>query len=130
MRICILTQKDPFYLAENIDYLLKNLPKGSEIVSCIVFDVSPFGKKESFVEKTKKTLDIFGVGFFAYYTFKFIKNRLNPSKDVEKVLKKNKVPVIKLDTSVNSAKSLDIIARDKPDLLISIAGNQIFREKL
>jgi len=43
MKITILTQSDPFYLAENINYLLNNLPEHSNVVSTVVFDVSPFG---------------------------------------------------------------------------------------
>ena len=47
MNIVIITQNDPFYLAENIEYLISNLPEGAKVTGCVVFDVSPFGKKES-----------------------------------------------------------------------------------
>ena len=60
MRIVIITQNEPFYLAENLNYLIDILPKHSEIVGCVVADVSPFGKKESFLKKARKTYDIFG----------------------------------------------------------------------
>ena len=65
MRIIIITQDEPFYLAKNLSYLIKILPKHSEIVGCVVTDASPFGKKESFFKKVKKTFDVFGVYFFA-----------------------------------------------------------------
>lgn len=130
MKITILTQDEPFYLAENIDYLINNLPIGSKVVSTVMFDVSPFGKKESFFKKAKKTLNIFGVRFFLYYSFKFVINRLNSKKDVHKVLKKYNIPIISLDKGVNHKESLEKINAFNPDLLISIAGNQIFKTDL
>ena len=54
MRIIIITQDEPFYLAKNLSYLIKILPKHSEIVGCVVTDASPFGKKESFLKKAKQ----------------------------------------------------------------------------
>lgn len=130
MRITILTQSDPFYLAENINYLLSNLPAHSQVVSTVVFDVSPFGKKESFIQKAKRTAKIFGLGFFVNYGFKFIFSKLNPNKSVKHVLNKNNIPIIELERGVNHPESLEIIKSYKPDLLISIAGNQIFKQPL
>ena len=40
MRIILLTQDDPFYLAQNIDYLIKNLPSHSEVVATVVMFIS------------------------------------------------------------------------------------------
>ena len=48
MNIIIITQNEPFYLADNLRYLIKILPKHSNIVGCVVNDVSPFGKKKNF----------------------------------------------------------------------------------
>lgn len=130
MRITILTQSDPFYLAENINYLLNNLPNHSQVVSTVVFDVSPFGKKESFIQKAKRTKKIFGLGFFVNYGFKFVFNKLNKNKSVRHVLKKHNIPIIELEKGVNHPDSLEQIKAYKPDLLISIAGNQIFKQPL
>lgn len=130
MKVTILTQADPFYLAENINYLLENIPEHSKVVSTIIFDVSPFGKKESFVQKAKRTVEIFGMRFFINYGIKFFFNKLNKNKSVKNVLKKHNIPIISLEKSVNHPKSLKIIKSYEPDLLISIAGNQIFKEKL
>ncbi|MDG3581304.1 methionyl-tRNA formyltransferase [Galbibacter pacificus] len=130
MRIIILTQDEPFFLAKNIDYLIKNLPEGTEIVSTILFDVSPFGKKESFYRKMKKTWTIFGSYFFLYYTIKYIKSTFNKQKRVSYVLSKHGIKEIRLKQGVNHHRSLEIIRSYRPDLLISIAGNQIFKKKL
>lgn len=130
MNIIILTQSDPFYLAENIEYLIKNLPKYTKLIGCVVFDVSPFGKRESFFQKAKKTLEIFGARFFIYYSLRFIFNSLNKNRNVKNILKKYSIPIIPINGSINSNKSLEILKSYKPDLLISIAGNQIFKKDL
>ncbi|MFH0733174.1 MAG: formyltransferase family protein [bacterium] len=130
MNIIILTQSDPFYLAENIEYLITNLPSHSKLVGCVVFDVSPFGKSESFYQKALKTIKIFGAKFFIYYTFKFFFNRLNKNKNVKNILIKHKVDIIPITGSINSISSLELLKSYSPNLLISIAGNQIFKKDL
>jgi methionyl-tRNA formyltransferase len=127
MRIVLLTQDDPFYLAKNIDYLVKNLPKHSQIVGTVVFDVSPFGKKESFMDKMKKTYSIFGLRFFINYGFKYIFSILDPKSKVKNVLAQLKIPLITIDGNINSETNRNKIKEFTPDLLISIAGNQIFK---
>lgn len=130
MNIVIITQDDPFYLAKNIDYLIENLPKGAKVVGCVVFDVSPFGKRESFTDKIKRTHQIFGTGFLIRYGIKFVLNKLDSSTKVDKVLNKHNIPIITLDKRINHEESLAKIGSYKPDLLVSIAGNQIFKQPL
>lgn len=130
MRVVIITQSDPFYLGQSIEYLLKGMPEHCEVVGAVVFDVSPFGKKESFFKKVKKTYSIFGFSFLAYYTSRFIMNKLNPAKNVVRVLNKYGVQKIEIEKGVNHEDSLARIRSVNPDLLVSIAGNQIFRKPL
>jgi len=130
MRIVILTQDDPFYLGKNIDFLVKNMPKYAQIVGTVLFEVSPFGKRESFFEKMKKTYDVFGLKFFAYYSFKFIKSKLNPGNSVAKVLGKYGIPLIQIEGNINSKESRAKLTEFQPDLLVSIGGNQIFKKPL
>jgi len=130
MRIIIITQDEPFYLAKNFNYLVEILPDHSEIVACVVNDASPFGKKETFLQKAKKTYDIFGPKFFMYYSFKFIRSKFDRNKKLDTVLKKFNIPEIILEKSINNKESVEIIKTYKPDLLISILGNQIFRKQI
>ncbi len=130
MRLVILTQDDPFYLARNIDYLLKKLPPYAEVVATVVFEVSPFGKRESFTEKIKKTYDIFGLPFFLRYGFKFVTSKLDKRNNVRKVLADRGIPLIHIEGTINKDENLEKIRAYKPDLLVSIAGNQIFKQKL
>ena len=130
MRLVILTQDDPFYLARNIDYLLNNLPPHAEVVATVVFDVSPFGKRESFRDKMKKTYDIFGLPFFVRYGLKFVTSKLDSRNNVRKTLADRNIPLIQIEGNINKDENLAKISAYKPDLLVSIAGNQIFKRKL
>ncbi|MDC0465038.1 formyltransferase family protein [Pseudomonadales bacterium] len=130
MRIVIITQDDPFYLAKNIDYLIKNLPSNTVIAGCVITSVSPFGKKESFVKKALKTFNIFGLRFFLRYSIRYVFAMATKENKVASVLKKYNIPRIELTCSINSAESLKRIKNYFPDLLISIGGNEIFRKPL
>jgi len=128
MRIIIITQDEPFYLKSNLEYLTKILPNESKIVGCVVNEASPFGKKETFIEKTLKTYNIFGFNFFIHYSIKYIKSYF--SKSIKSFLTENDIPIINIEGSINSQRSLNTIKNFNPDLLVSILGNQIFKKPL
>jgi methionyl-tRNA formyltransferase len=130
MKALLITQNDPFYLFKNIKYLINNLPANTVLQGCIVFDVSPYGRRESFSAKAKKTFAIFGFRFFCYYALQFVLSKLNKNRRLESLLKKANVPIIKLSKGINHSDSISLIKSYDPDLLISIAGNQIFKKPL
>jgi len=128
MRIIIITQNEPFYLKSNLEYLTKILPDESEIVGCVLNTASPFGKKETFIEKILKTYNVFGFNFFIHYSIKYIKSYF--SKSIKNFLTENDIPIINIESSINSQNSLNTIKSFNPDLLVSILGNQIFKKPL
>ncbi|MFC5408709.1 methionyl-tRNA formyltransferase [Larkinella bovis] len=130
MRIIFITQDDPFYLAKNLQYLLRKLPPYAQVVGTIVADVSPFGKRETFTEKAKKTYDIFGLPFFLRYGLKYVSSKLRKENRVKYVLEQHRIPLIHLEGNINKKENLAKIAAYQPDLLISIAGNQLFKRPL
>lgn len=130
MRIFVLTQNEPFFLLEDFKYLMANLPNDIEVVGCVIFRGSPFGKKQSFLEKAFNTFTIFGAGFFLYYGLWFIANILLRKSSVEQFMESLSIPVVPVEGDINSKASLDLIKSFQPDLLVSIAGNQIFKEEL
>lgn len=130
MRVILLTQNDPFYLADNIKYLADNLPHGLEIVGCAVFDVAPFGKKQSVWSQALDTFNRFGFRFFIYYSANFIRSKISSSKSVRHVIGQRNIPEIHVNGNINSEASHSILAGYEPDLLVSIAGNQIFKRPL
>jgi len=130
MRIVLITQDDPFYLPENLDFFLGNLPDDTEVVGCVVTRVSPFGKKESFLEKARRTYAIFGLRFFLSYGFDYLVSRLPHRRNMRDVLKRHGVGEVSITGSLNTPESLERLRSLSPDLLISIAGNEIFRKPL
>lgn len=129
MRIIIITQKEPFYLGKNLEYLFNNLSEEHEIVGVILTEASPFGKKENFQTKVIKTYKIFGLSFFSFYALKYIYSKTF-NKSISQILNQFNIREIKLGNSINSEESLELIKTYKPDLLVSILGNQIFKEPL
>ncbi len=129
MKIIIITQNEPFYLVNNLKYLLKILPNHIKIIGCVVSDVSPFGKKESFFKKTIKTYKIFGKRFFLYYGIRFIYYKLF-KKNLYSFLSENNIERITLHKPINSFDSINQIKKYNPDLLLSILGNEIFKKDI
>ena len=106
------------------------MPRHSQIVGCVVNDVSPFGKKENFIQKAKKTYDIFGLRFFMHYSLKFIKSKFQSSKKISNILNDFCIDKIVLNKHINHPESVQSIKKYDPDLLISILGNQIFKDPM
>ena len=130
MNIVLITQDDPFYLARNLDSLFEKLPEYVEVKLCILTHVSPFGKKKNFFGKILETISIFGPLFFIRYSIKYLKSKLDKNNQVTKVLMKHQIPLFELSSNINNKSVLDKIRSHKPDLIISIAGNQIFKSDL
>lgn len=128
MRVLLITQNDPFYLGESLEYLLQNLPRGVDVVGCCLFDASPFGKHESSVKKVIRTVRVFGMKFFIRYALRFALSNIGRKRQVQNVLQQHNVPEIKITGSINDRDSVSRMKRAKPDLLVSIAGNQIYRK--
>ena len=130
MNTLIITQDDPFYLPECLSYLVNVFPSHSRIVGCIVLDVSPYGKpRESQWRKALRTLNTFGIGFFIRYSFMYI-GILFGKPQVTEVMSKHGIPVIRLQDNINNAESLNLIRSFHPEVIISIAANQVFKKAL
>lgn len=127
MDIIIVTQNEPFYLAENLSFLFGNLRDTHHVKGVIVADASPFGKRESFVSKAIKTKKIFGLKFFLFYGFKYVYSKLF-KKTIKDILNKFEIEEISISGSINSKENIHKITSYKPDLIISILGNQIFKQ--
>src|SRR5210317_2070176 len=117
MRLVFLTQEDPFYLPKIYQYLLPKLKAdGHEVVASVLFDVAPFGKKESKVKQLIDTYKVFGLGFTIHYMLQYAKGILG--KDVKGVMEANGIETVKLANRVNHPESLEVIQNFMPDLLV------------
>jgi len=129
MRVVLITQNDVFYLPAALEYLLDRMPEHSQVVGAVVLPASPFGRRQGFVGKMLQTWRGFGPRFFVRYGFKFAAGKLF-GEDVRGVLRRRGVPRIELERNINESASLHRIRQARPDLLVSIAGNQIFKSPL
>ena len=130
MKIIIITQNDPFYLGKCIGHLLDRKPVWVDVVACVLFKASPYGKKESLSKKIWKSFLLFGPVFFVRYGLYYLLGLIDRKSSLRYVLKSHEIPMITLRQNINHANSLSTLGSFKPDLLISIAGNQIFRKEL
>ena len=132
MKIIIITQDEPFYLGKYIGYLFANLPSWAKVSGVVILDPSPFGKPNSFLDRILKTYTVFGGMFFLRYTLKYIYAKLiNPKYQMTNVLSEYKISQIELPRpNVNAKKSLEFLKSLKPDIIISISANQIFKQNI
>ena len=128
-RIVILTQNETMFLVPALDYFLRRANTNCEILSAVVFDASPFGKKQNLIQKIIATIGIFGLEFVVRYGLSTIRTRLF-GHDVKRIFAKHGVPLINIMGSINSEKSLSVLRSLDADLFISITGNQIFKKPL
>ena len=130
MRVVLLTQDEPLFLAPSIDYLLSRTPKAVDVVGCVVFDPSPLGKKVGIASRAKELLRVFGPAYFLRYAARFAAARARPSRRVSNILRNYGVREVRMVENVNAPASIETVRAMKPDLLVSVAGNQIFRAAL
>lgn len=129
MNIVFVTQNDSFYLPTTMEFLIKNIPHECNLVGVVVLSPSPFGKKLSFAGKLVQTFSVFGLRFGVYYGLKLIWTKIF-GKDVVSVLKTHGLTPTYLDGNINSEQSLEVIRKLKPELMISVQANEIFKSDL
>ncbi len=130
LRVVLITQDEPFFLARSFEYLFQILHPSITVVGCVLLAPSPFGKRESLLSKLKRTYAVFGLRFFIYYSAAFAVAKLRPNQSVARALTRRGVEIIRLAKGINDPESLGKIKSYYPDVLVSIAGNEIFRKPL
>ena len=129
LRVVILTQNDVFFLPDALDILLRRLPGTAEVVGAVVLAVSPFGKKSSFSRRAMDTWAIFGTRFFLHYAVRYAWSRAR-ARDVNAVFRRHSVITLKASGSVNQDPLINQLEELKPDVLVSVSANEIFRERI
>lgn len=130
MRLVLFTQNDPFFLPDSIGDLLKRLQAKPyhTVVTAIVSVGGPDGKKAGFFKRIHKTYNVFGTAFLLFYSARYLLNRIILRKSVVRVLEKNRIPVWRLVSSINSVDSANRLKELNPDLIVIIAGDQVFKK--
>ena len=82
-----------------------------------------------FAARAWSTLRIFGIPFFVFYSANFLLSKLfKPS--VAAVLRRFSGKVSTGPININSQKAIDEISAYRPDVIVSLASNQIFKKEL
>jgi methionyl-tRNA formyltransferase len=90
----LFTQDDPFYLPKITSLFIQKLNQELKysLIYSIVTKPSPFGKKETFINKVMKVYKVFGLSFFLNYSIKYIFSKIILRRSVISVLKENNIP--------------------------------------
>lgn len=129
MRVVFITQEDPFYLAASFRYILDHLPPEIEVVAAVVLGGSPFGARHSFLGKVWRIYDVFGLPFLWHYGRRFLRAKLDRSLSVTQLFRRRGIEIL-TPASVNAPEFLEVLRQRRPDVLVSVSGNQIFRRPL
>lgn len=130
MKLIILTQDDPFYLPESIDYFLNTLPKKFKVQAIALLPQTVSGNKQSFFLKVFDTFKIFGFWFFFKYSIKYIIQKKIKKHTINKISHKHNLPIYEVSGSINNEVNLNYIRKFSPDILVSIGASQIFKKEL
>ena len=129
MKILIITQDEPFYLYEYLNKLIRDLATKHEIVGCVVLSTSSDGKRTRLSKRVFDTIEVFGWEFFFYYAIRFCIRKFFFKKTITRALQQNRVAEVTIPFPINHTLSLNVIKECKPELMISIQSNQIFRRE-
>lgn len=129
LRVVLVTQDEPFYLGASLGDFLKRLPAEIVVVGAVVLSGSPFGRDKGLVAKAIQTWRVFGSRFFLHYAFRLLLVNVDRRDRVPAVLTRSGIPLMPIQ-DINAASSLDQIAALRPDVLLSVQANQIFRRPL
>jgi len=130
MRVILITSNEPFFLADSVDYFLEILPVGIEPVALVLTGGGPQGRGAGFIGRAVDTWKIFGTRFFVHYALKFIGAKMGRYRRIEPVLEARGVPLIRFTEGINSEGSRARLRELAPDVIVSIAGGEIYRKDL
>lgn len=128
MKTIIICQDEPLFLSEAFDEMFS---RGiNKIDTVFLLNHSANGRRETLFTKAASVLNIFGFAYFLFITWRIVLLRIGRRETIEEVCSKHGVDVKFLQGSVNSPENLQVIKKENSDVLISIAGSQIFKKTL
>lgn len=129
MRIIIITQDDPFFLPDTVKSLLTKITPENNVCLGVITHQAIDGKRNTFVQKSLKTLHTFGIKFFSYYSSLFIYNKVVRRISVAKSFSGFNIPV-RYENDINGKVFIELVKALEPDVIISISSTQIFKAEL
>lgn len=136
MKIVIVTQKAPMYLAPFLDDFLGKIGKTSHVIKSIVV-FSPYFKNSS-LQEIKKRYNYYGSIDFIKMVCHMIRNKILSfvfniypinCYSVNNIIRKYRIKRYETD-SINSKDFIEYIKTSQIDLVISIASPKIFKKDI
>lgn len=128
MKIAIVCQDEPLYLSEALSSLFDRCKGHYTVDAVFLLNHSANGKKESFLAKALSVCRIFGIRYFIYLSLKFLSLKLGIRKSITSVCSEYGVSCSYVDGSLNDPNNVDKLRGMKFDVIVSIAGSQIFKK--
>lgn len=126
LRTVIITHNEPLFLRAALEGIFKNC-SGLNILGIIKGPPPAMIKGNSIIGRARSVFSVFGFRAFIFYGYQFIWAKIS-------LLMANKphygfCEILSVE-SVNSQKSIDLIKKFKPDLILSILAGEIFGEEV
>ena len=129
-KLLIVMQDEPFFLPDLLESFLPKLKAQYDVLGCLLLRAGVDGKAKSTLQTAVATYKVFGLKFFISYSFLYLKNKIFLKKTCKKTFGNLDIPVFDVMDDINNKHNLEFIESLKPDYLISILSNQIFKRKL
>jgi len=126
LRIVIITQDDPFYVYEFFDRFF-NDPRLPDVADIAQVLIQP-GFNESLPKLVKRMLGFWGPVNFLRIGFTFLACKI--SNHCVRRLAEDAGLKCTVENNVNSPECLEALEKHRPDVILSVAAPQIFRDKL
>lgn len=129
MKVGVICQDEPLYLSDSLKLLFESCQDSTKISSVFLLNHSANGKKESFILKAINVIKIFGLKYFLYLSWRFIAAYVGGRPRISEVCAKYNVNCVSVVGSINEEPNISVLEGERFDVLISIAGSQIFRDR-
>ena len=123
LKIVIVTEDEPFHLAETISRLIATRPPWLEIAGVAVLKFSPMGR-DSRLSMLRSVARTYGRLNLCVAGAKAALNRLRPARRLTTVLRRSDVAMRSI-TSLDERALSDHIVRHDPDVVVTLALNRI-----
>ncbi|TAL61513.1 MAG: hypothetical protein EPN84_07865 [Legionella sp.] len=131
IKVALITEDDPFHLAEALNYFLAQLPKEYDVKFAAVLKYV-YTKRESLQTQIRPVefIQVFGLLPSLRCLWRILTGRIKKSKKISQVLKNYAIPMKTGICDINSTEILQLLKQEEPDLLIAIGVNSIFKKHL
>jgi methionyl-tRNA formyltransferase len=125
LRVHFVTEDDPFYVIRFFEVFLEEYPRDEFEISGVTIQ-APF--RESTVATAKRVLSLYGAVDFLRLLARFATQKLR-RRSIGALARRHGIPLVPT-SSVNDAAFVSRIRALQPDVVVSVAAPEIFRDEI